>query len=204
MLIAVGCGQSHTMGDSDAEVAVEDGGFDGGSDAGFDAGPLDGTWETCCVGGVIDSCFCEAGWSCNYGWFTHCGGATCAFSEDECPDAGTPDAGAPDAGGEWAPCCVDGIIDSCFCAAGDACEASDYIDCGDGTCGPSMEACGDVDAGTPDAGADGFWEPCCVGGVIDSCFCPGGAICNYGWFTDCGDGLCADGGSMCPAPPPAP
>ena len=62
----------------------------------------DGTWEPCCEAGSdgighVSTCFCPAGWECNYGWFTPCGGDTCAFGE--CPgDAGADDAGADDAG----------------------------------------------------------------------------------------------------------
>lgn len=77
---------------------------DGGpSDAtlALDAGPdaLEGYWEPCCETGAdgighVSTCFCPAGWACNYGWFTPCGGDTCAFGE--CPgDAGDAiDAGA--------------------------------------------------------------------------------------------------------------
>jgi hypothetical protein len=35
----------------------------------------------------------------------------------------------------------------------------------------------------------GYWAACCRGGVIDSCYCGGGAICNY-YYADCGDGTC--------------
>lgn len=42
--------------------------------------------------------------------------------------------------------------------------------------------------GGQDAG--GVWESCCVDGAITTCFCPAGAICNYGWFERCGDGTC--------------
>lgn len=64
---------------------------------------LDGSYEPCCETGPdgighVSSCFCPAGWACNYGWFVSCGGDTCAFSE--CPgDAGAVDAAdAVDAG----------------------------------------------------------------------------------------------------------
>jgi hypothetical protein len=50
------------------------------------------------------------------------------------------------------------------------------------------------DAGTPDAG--GRWEACCQSGRVSTCFCPAGAVCNYGWFTDCGDGTCEPGPSL--------
>ncbi|HJL18263.1 MAG TPA: hypothetical protein RMH99_21545 [Sandaracinaceae bacterium LLY-WYZ-13_1] len=128
-------------------------------------------------------------------------------------DASTPrdDAGDGDAGGTWSDCCVDGVVDSCFCPAGAACNYGWYTDCGGGTCAFGPEGCGDggvdagpeaEDAGMSDAGVDagGTWSDCCVDGVIDSCFCPGGAECNYGWFNDCGDGLCVGPSEMCPAP----
>ena len=140
MLFASGCGMSHGRDDDAGPVA------DAGRDArvpGFDAG-LEGTWETCCVEGRIDSCFCEAGWSCNYGWFTDCGGGTCSYTPEECP----------------------------------------------------------ADAGVPDAGLDGTWEPCCNAGLIESCFCPAGFACNYGWYNDCGDGTCTELDIMCPVPAP--
>jgi hypothetical protein len=54
-----------------------------------------------------------------------------------------------------------------------------------------------VDAG--DAGdADGYWEPCCEDGAVSVCFCPADVACNYGWFTDCGDGTCVWPDSTCP------
>lgn len=202
MLFAAGCNQTHS-GSDDAGVIADA----GDPPPTFDAG--DGNWERCCVDGEIDSCFCPAGAACNYGWFTDCGGGTCSFGPDGCgPDAGMEDAGVDAGSGDWEPCCVDGVVDSCFCPAGAECNYGWFIDCGDGTCGPSDESC-DVDAGAPDAGAgdagvdaglDGYWENCCVDGMVDSCFCPGGAICNYGWYNDCGDGTCTHPGTMCPAP----
>ena len=122
-LFAVGCSESH-------EPRTDAGSVDAGP-PGFDAG--EGTWESCCNDGIIDTCFCPAGAACNYGWYTPCSATTCTFGE-ACP--------GDDAG---------------------------------------------FDAGVTDAGSDagGTWEPCCVDGVIDSCFCPGGAECNYGWYTDC-------------------
>jgi hypothetical protein len=107
-----------------------------------------------------------------------------------------------DAGGVWESCCEDGRISTCFCPSGWACNYGWYTACGDGTCsyGPDCGDAGVPDAGAPDAG--GYWEPCCVDGRIDSCFCPAGAICNYGWYTDCGNGVCVDPVSECPAAPP--
>jgi hypothetical protein len=148
-LVLAGCGESHRRdrplvdaGPTDAEPDAQE------PDAGVDAG---GNWEPCCIGGYIDTCFCEAGWSCNYGWFTDCGDGTC---EDpsvgmfcESTDAGPPDAGPPDAGGYWESCCVDGMVDSCFCPAGHACNYGWYTDCGDGTCVADPSGGCAVDAG---------------------------------------------------------
>lgn len=146
-----GCAARHEV-PTDAEVV------DSEVIEGTDAG--EGTWETCCVDGRVDTCFCEAGWSCNYGWFNDCLDGTCAFERWECfDDAGPPD--PPDAG------------------PADA---------------------GPADAGAPDA--SGAWEPCCVAGIIESCWCPAGLECNYGWFTGCGDGTCVEPGLECGAPSP--
>lgn len=102
-----------------------------------------GTWERCCQGDQITTCFCPENVSCNYGWFTDCGDGTCsaAFGSD-----------------------VGGV------------------------CGPEDMG---IDSG-PDLGP-GRWEPCCQSGQVTTCFCPEGAACNYGWFTDCGDGTCTQG-----------
>jgi hypothetical protein len=105
---------------------------DGGPDAG-------GTDEPCCESGVITTCFCPAGWECNYGWFTDCGDGTCVDPTTMCPV--NVDAGTPDAGGAWEPCCVDGIVDTCFCPAGLACNYGWFTDCGDGTCVGPVETC---------------------------------------------------------------
>src|SRR5690606_26612912 len=141
--------------------------------------PEDGTWQECCVEGRIDTCFCPADAICNYGWYNDCGDGTCTDPSTMCPvvDAGVPD----DAGGSWESCCVEGRIDTCFCPAGTACNYGWYESCGDGTCAPRGGACPDLDAGVPgDAG--GTWESCCVEGRIDTCFCPAGVACNYGWY----------------------
>ncbi|MBX3274400.1 MAG: hypothetical protein KF729_29315 [Sandaracinaceae bacterium] len=188
LLFAAGCNQSHSAGDDAGTVARDGGGADGSADAG-------GYWERCCVDGRIDSCFCPGGHACNYGWFTDCGGGTCSFGPEGCGDAGMPDGG-----GTWEPCCNDGVIDVCFCPADAECNYGWYTDCGDGTCAYEAGACADggvaTDAGTP----DGTWEPCCNDGVIESCFCPAGVACNYGWYTDCGGGTCVGPVETCPAP----
>lgn len=48
----------------------------------------------------------------------------------------------------------------------------------------------------PDAAPDyhffpGGYEVCCEGGMISTCYCPPDTACNYGWYTECGDGTCA-------------
>lgn len=189
-LILAGCSSSHVPG--------ADGAVDGAvPDAAADAG---GSWESCCESGRVSTCFCPAGWACNYGWYTHCGDGTCVSGPGQlCPgqDGGT-DAG-PDAGGTWDPCCVDGTITTCFCPGGAECNYGWYTDCGGGTCVNEPSACPVPDAGV-DAG--GYWEPCCVDGAITTCFCPAGLACNYGWFTDCGNNVCVGPTETCPAAPP--
>ncbi len=66
-----------------------------------------------------------------------------------------------------------------------------FTGCGDSH--PSGDA-------TVDGGGDGgTWEPCCSAGMIDTCYCPPDTICNYGLYTDCGDGTCLDGPAVsCP------
>jgi hypothetical protein len=174
-----GCSSSHTTGrDSGAEMDAGDA---------IDAG---GRWERCCVEGSVDSCFCPAGWACNYGWFEDCGDGTCIDpgSEDVCSGDGGVDAG-PDAGGTFEPCCVAGHIDTCFCPAGAECNYGFFEDCGDGTCTDPGSMCPAADAGAPVLDAGGHWDPCCVDGALTTCHCPAGVICNY-WYTDCGDGTC--------------
>lgn len=58
---------------------------------------------------------------------------------------------------------------------------------------------GSVDAA---AGDGGTWEVCCKDHVVDTCFCPTGATCNFGWYTDCGDGTCMpEVDAVCPDGP---
>ncbi|MFW5876399.1 MAG: hypothetical protein ACOCXM_06650 [Myxococcota bacterium] len=113
--------------------------------------------------------------------------------------------GATTEDGTWENCCVDGEVDTCFCPAGAACNYGWYTDCGDGTCSLDPEGC-DGDGGTEDAAVDaggdgggdgGTWESCCVDGEVDTCFCPAGVACNYGWYTDCGDGTCTSDPGSC-------
>lgn len=134
----------------------------------------DGTWQTCCINGQVDSCFCEANASCNYGWYTDCGDGTCVSNFGDPEDAVCPgDAG--DAGD---------VTDTT-----DASDASDTTDTAD-----TADAADAADtADTADA-RDGTWQSCCNDGQVDTCFCPSGVACNYGWYTDCGDGTCVLGG----------
>lgn len=109
----------------------------------------EGTWESCCKDGVVDSCFCPAMMACNYGMYQSCGNGTCTYGGEPCPeiDAGS-DIREEDIGeeivdgsdadieepGTWQACCNDGIVDSCFCPADMACNYGMYRDCGEGTC----------------------------------------------------------------------
>lgn len=209
MLGLVGTLAACTDGSSAADAGIGDG----------------GSWEPCCVSGKITTCFCEEGVACNYGWFDDCGGGVCAEPGESCP--GDPDGadgtdsaadsvagdatdgmlGEVDGGGSWDPCCQDGVVTTCFCPAQAVCNYGWYNDCGGGTCVFIDESCpGDVDASdagdsTDSTDAGGTWESCCLDGQIDLCYCPAGAACNYGWYTDCGDGTCTpDPGGVCPEP----
>lgn len=141
----------------------------GGPDAGDGGVQADGSFERCCDDGVISTCFCPAGAFCNYGLFTDCGGgrcevglsdaAHCAAPDGGLPDSGPPEAGLPDApisaydaGGTFEPCCTAGVVTTCFCPAGAACNYGLFINCGDGTCvaGVGFDAGG---ACTPDGGS---------------------------------------------------
>ncbi|AKF04670.1 hypothetical protein [Sandaracinus amylolyticus] len=120
-------------------------------------------------------------------------------------DAGRRDAEV-DAGGSWDTCCNDGRVDTCFCPGGASCNYGlGLVVCADGRCtydhtGDPELFCSAPDGGLPDAGEPGEWERCCnAEGRVDLCFCPAGAVCNYGLFEDCGEGYCASPpGSGCP------
>jgi hypothetical protein len=128
-------------------------------------------------------------------------GLGCATSHQSTGLDAAVDAGdAGDAEGHWEPCCEDGVVTTCFCPAGVACNYGWYTPCDDGSCVGGVGAiCPEDDAGT-DAGDDagGQWEPCCEDGIITTCFCPAETICNYGLYVDCGDGTCTHG-EACPA-----
>ncbi|MCA9544237.1 MAG: hypothetical protein KC613_07590, partial [Myxococcales bacterium] len=157
-----------------ADGALDGGAKDGGpADGALEAGPGDmdvdgGFWESCCVDGVVDTCYCPANTACNYGWYQDCGDGTCAYDQCGGLDQGPPDQGVPD----------QSVPDQ------------------------SVPDRGAPDEGVVDQGVEepdgGFWEPCCVDGVIDACYCPAGAACNYGWFQDCGEGTCIVPGGDCP------
>lgn len=176
-------------------------------DSSQDAG---GNWESCCVDGVVTTCFCPAGVACNYGWYTACGDGTCGL--DGCDGGAAPmeDAGTDAGASTWERCCSGGLISLCECPAGSECNYGWFEPCDARTCvypggtcpppdaGPRPPIDAGVDAGWIDAGVDdagavdagGYWEPCCVDERVTTCFCPGGAACNFGWFTPCGDGTC--------------
>ena len=179
-------------------------------DAGSTAEPdaSEGTWHNCCDDGVITSCLCPANAVCNYAPFTDCGDGTCSYDWEDAA-CGASDGGQVDSGtdaGHWETCCEDGVVSSCFCPIEVSCNYADFdiSTCGkDGGSEPPDGGVSDggVDAGSSDAGS---WDTCCQDGVITTCFCPANWACNYGWFTNCGGGTCADGvfpadASVCPA-----
>ncbi len=132
-----------------------------------DGDPLDvdvdddaGIWSPCCNNGVVESCFCPANMACNYGMFNTCSDGTCTDGWlEQCPDtdAGLPDADVeedvveePDVvevdvedgdAGSWESCCTNGVVNSCFCPAGMACNYGMYQDCGEGTCVFGGQSC---------------------------------------------------------------
>lgn len=115
--LAAACAEDSTRpleGEPDAEVAADMG---------------RGRWETCCVNGVRQQCWCPERVACNYAW-------TCIDLDVGIPDTGQADTGLPDAGepGTWERCCTDGLIDWCFCPEGVACNYGQYQDCGGGAC----------------------------------------------------------------------
>ena len=44
----------------------------------------DGTWQDCCVDGVVDQCCCPEGVACNYGMFQTCEDGSCVGPAEEC------------------------------------------------------------------------------------------------------------------------
>ena len=173
----------------------------------------EGVWETCCKEGKISTCFCPGGAICNYGQFRDCGNGTCTSDIGQACAEVVPEKTAepqPEMStevqpeGSWERCCKSGKIDSCFCPAGMACNYGWFTDCGNGTCTPDPnQTCAEVipekiAEPIPEAQPEGAWETCCVNGKIDSCFCPAGLACNYGWFVDCGNKTCVPRNSQCP------
>jgi hypothetical protein len=97
--------------------------------------------------------------------------------------------------GKDEPCCVMGKVTVCHCPGITACNYGMFVDHGDGTCANGVVA---QDAAVPlDAAPDappvmvlpppdaGSWKPCCVGGRLQTCFCPALTGCNYGYLEDC-------------------
>ena len=118
--------------------------------------------------------------------------------------------------GTWQTCCENGKISTCFCPAEMACNYGWFTDCGAGTCIPDPRGTcpGEViPEGQPETSVEtkpemsvevqpeGTWESCCQNGKVSTCFCPAGVACNYGWFTDCGSGVCVMPNQVCPKEP---
>lgn len=80
----------------------------------------------------------------------------------------------------------------------DLADARDVSDVPDTTGDDADATDQNRDATDADADPDGTWEPCCSNGRIETCFCPVGMACNYGWFEDCGDQTCVNAGEECP------
>jgi hypothetical protein len=167
-LVVAGCADSHERW---RDGAVADAGTDAGRDAGRDAPFLydtgGGHYEECCVAvgpdgvGMLSSCFCPGGYSCNYGLgLTRCGDGLCTYagSGTGCP---VPDAGVEldaaavlDAGGDWEPCCDlgptgIGTVTTCFCPASFECNYGWFDRCGGDVCVTPGSPCPDLG---PDAG----------------------------------------------------
>lgn len=123
------------------------------------------------------------------------------------PDSIVSDVGDSDVGdslgdgGAWEPCCQNGKVSTCFCPANTECNYGMFTSCGDGSCVLPPGACPTAPDATDADSADveeGTWDPCCLDGKVSTCFCPAGVACNYGMFTDCGDGSCTMFGQTCP------
>jgi hypothetical protein len=178
-LLASGCDDGPSCSDAsaseaDADVTNPDGGEPG-------------SWVPCCEDGVLDTCFCPAETECDYGYFASCGDGTCTNGSAESIPACDRDGGQAER---------DAQQDAAVDAGRDADVSSDA----------SMDAGTDAgrDTGIPVGQDAGDWEPCCVDGGITTCLCPSGVACNYGWYTNCGDGVCVYGFattdvSICPA-----
>ena len=176
LLGAAGCSSSHDDRPPPGDASVP-------PDSRVPPGDGNGTWEACCNGGRIDTCFCPAGAACNYGWFTDCGGGTCIAAID----AACGDAGGDAGGGSWEPCCNAGRIETCYCPPDTACNYGWFTDCGAGTCVDPIDACPGTDAGA------GTYHDCCLDHRVSSCYCPPGVVCNYVPYVVCPDGSCVDG-----------
>lgn len=102
-----------------------------------------GTWEMCCLDDAGPGlCFCPEGMACNYGWTCLDAGSPEVGFDLGVSDTSVSDTGVSDRGlGTWDPCCVDGILDVCYCPEGRACNYGAYTDCGDGTCAEGRLEC---------------------------------------------------------------
>lgn len=159
-LVAVGCAESHS--------ARRDGEVDDAPDAPAILHPPDaggGHYERCCEGigsdgyGTVSTCFCPAGYSCNYGLgLSVCAdGISCTYGSSwplgcERDDAGVDAGAGTDAGGEWEPCCelgADGVgvVTTCFCPASFECNYGLFERCGGDVC---VSPGGHCPGGSPD------------------------------------------------------
>ncbi len=137
--------------------AAPDGGVDASVDGGWTDDAGTGHWEACCKtagdgGYEIGQCLCPPNQSCNYGWFARCSDGTCEphgnLTCDRDLDGGAPDAGldaGADAGGSWETCCDwrgdGGVLSTCFCPEGTACNYGWFAHCTDGSCAPTPDMC---------------------------------------------------------------
>jgi hypothetical protein len=118
---------------------------------------------------------------------------------------------APSCDGSWQTCCIEGELSECCCPEGAICNYL-YQVCDDGTCntGPcetpdagsapdtpipsKADTVKPIDNDTVEENCNGTWQTCCVDNTIDTCCCPTGVACNYGWFETCADGSCSTPG----------
>jgi hypothetical protein len=125
-LLIAGCAQSRGRDADDGGIRA---------DLGGDAG---GAWESCCESGHVSSCFCAAGWACNYGQYCTNEDGSCEYGARgaggfcQHPDAGH-DAGT-DAGASLEPCCEDGVVTSCYCPAEWECNYGQFCVDESGAC----------------------------------------------------------------------
>src|SRR5688572_18510505 len=57
---------------------------------------------------------------------------------------------------------------------------------------------GGASGGDATGGAEGTYDTCCIDNRTSECFCPAGAECNFGWYTEFfPDGSCCMEGDAC-------